>query len=122
MKRLAAFALLFVLLAAIFAAPADAKRKRKRAKKKAAPEQIVVSDGDGDSDTAPSAGDAAAARTRRAGREKVFDFTGLSIEGKLRTPQLLYFLGRARQELERASLEQRTFIPEMVRSVDAEGL
>ena len=52
------------------------------------------------------------------GKPKVFDFTGLDISGRLRTPQLLYFLDRATEELERASLERRSYIPEMVRSVD----
>jgi hypothetical protein len=52
------------------------------------------------------------------GKPKVFDFTGLDISGRLRTPQLLYVLDRATEELERASLERRSFIPEMVRSVD----
>ena len=54
----------------------------------------------------------------KGGKPKVFDFTGLDISGRLRTPQLLYFLDRATEELERASLERRSFIPEMVRSVD----
>jgi hypothetical protein len=56
------------------------------------------------------------------GKAKVFDFTGLDISGRLRTPQLLYFLDRANEELERASLERRSFIPEMVRSVDEGNL
>ncbi len=53
---------------------------------------------------------------------KVFDFTGLDVAGQLRTPQLLYFLDRANEELARASLERRSFIPEMVRSIDEEAL
>jgi hypothetical protein len=57
----------------------------------------------------------------KGGKPKVFDFTGLDINGRLRTPQLLYFLERANEELERASLERRSFIPEMVRSLD-EGM
>jgi hypothetical protein len=40
----------------------------------------------------------------------------------LRTPQLLYFLERANEELERASLEKRSFIPHMVRTVEEEAL
>ena len=59
---------------------------------------------------------------RRGGKEKLFDFTGLELSGSMRMPQLLYFLERAQQELERASLKRRSFIPEMVRSIDEDAL
>ena len=57
-------------------------------------------------------------------KEKVknFDFNALDLNGRMRTPQLLYFLERANEELERASLEKRSFIPHMVRSVEEEKL
>lgn len=58
------------------------------------------------------------------GKEKIknFDFNGLDLNGRMRTPQLLYFLERANEELERASLEKRSFIPHMVKSVEEESL
>jgi hypothetical protein len=55
-------------------------------------------------------------------KTKNFDFNALDLNGRMRTPQLLYFLERANEELERASLEKRSFIPHMVRSVEEERL
>jgi hypothetical protein len=65
------------------------------------------------------------AQPRGAGDQpatKVFDFTGIDLVGRLRSPQLLYFLDRAAEELELASLHRRSFLPEMARSIDEEGL
>jgi hypothetical protein len=68
--------------------------------------------------------DATAARPsdKKPPKEKTFDFNNLKLNGQLRTPQLLYFLERANEELERASLEKRSFIPHIVRSVEEEAL
>lgn len=55
-------------------------------------------------------------------KEQKIVFDGLDLDGQMRTPQLLYFLDRANEELKRASLERRSFVPEMVRSIDEEAL
>jgi hypothetical protein len=60
--------------------------------------------------------------TGKKDKVKNFDFNALDLNGRMRTPQLLYFLERANEELERASLEKRSFIPHMVRSVEEEKL
>lgn len=55
-------------------------------------------------------------------KEQNFNFDGLGLNGRSRSPQLLYFLERANEELERASLEKRSFIPTMVKTVEEEQL
>jgi hypothetical protein len=70
----------------------------------------------------PKAADKAVSSKPKEPKEKTFDFNNLQLNGQLRTPQLLYFLERANEELERASLEKRSFIPHMVRSVEEEAL
>jgi hypothetical protein len=71
----------------------------------------------------PERGDKADKATeKKTGKVQSFDFNGMDLSGKNRTPQLLYFLERANEELERASLEKRSFIPHMVRSVEEEQL
>lgn len=61
-------------------------------------------------------------KNKAGGKDQNFDFTGLSLSGSVRTPQLLYFLDRASEELKRASLERRSFVPEMILSISEEGL
>jgi len=78
---------------------------------------------DADGSEAPAPVPAAASDGEgKGGKGKVFDFTGLDISGRLRAPQLLYFLERANEELERASLERRSFIPEMMRTLEEDEL
>jgi hypothetical protein len=74
-------------------------------------------------DPGGKAGDGKAGDGKGENKPKpTLDFTGINFQGTLHTPQLLYFLDRASEELERASLERRSFIPEMVKSVDEDDL
>ena len=68
------------------------------------------------------AGGGTAAAAPGGKKLKTFDFTAMGIEGKVLTPQLLYLLGRIKVELEKSSLASRSFISELVRSVDEGGL
>ncbi len=52
----------------------------------------------------------------------VIDMGEMEIGAKNRKVMLMTFLERAREELERASLEKRSFIPELIKTVDAETL
>lgn len=66
----------------------------------------------------PAAGNAdAGADVRKEGDTeiKTVEFTGLDIEGQLKTPQMLYFLNRLRAEFERPRLPHRSFMPELQR-------
>ena len=98
-RWLRGLAVALVLIALALPATADAQRKKRKRGRR-------------DKDAAGKV------HAKKKGRTKVFDFTGLELGGRLRTPQLLYFLDRAEQELDRAALEKRSFIPEMTRSLE----
>jgi hypothetical protein len=51
---------------------------------------------------------------------KVLEFSGLDIEGQLKTPQMLYFLRRLRAEFGRPKLPHRSFLPELDQSTKEE--
>jgi hypothetical protein len=51
---------------------------------------------------------------------KVMQFSGLDIEGRLKSPQLLYFVSRVHAEFDRPKLPHRSFMPELERSTAEE--
>jgi len=79
-----------------------------------------VAEKSGDDATKPAA--AGKKKQPAPPKEQTFDFNALDLNGRNRTPQLLYFLERANEELERATLEKRSFIPDMVRTMEEENL
>lgn len=75
---------------------------------------------------APETGDAdvdARSREVNEGGEKVkvIEFSGFDVNGRLKSPQLLYFLNRVRAEFDRPRLPHRSFVPEMERSTKTDG-
>jgi hypothetical protein len=64
------------------------------------------------------------ANVRKEGETEVktVEFSGLDIEGQLKTPQLLYFLTRLRAEFGRPRLPHRSFMPELSRSSGEKAL
>ena len=57
----------------------------------------------------------------RGAKVKVIKFTGLDISGRLKSPQLLYFLNRLRAEFSRPRLPHRSFMPELDRSTKSKA-
>jgi len=106
------------LLAAIIALglvlPSSAEAQRRRRRRAPAPPPPVAE--------APQPAPAETPPPAPKGKMTKLDFTGLDLTGQKRTPQLLYFLERAGSELQAAFLERRSFIPEMLRSLDEERL
>ena len=115
-SRALKWGLLPTLLLCVAVLPAGAQPKKKEA-----PAAPVPTEKAAPVEAKPAAGDAKDGK-KKEGKVQKFDFTGIDLNGRMRTPQLLYFLERANEELERASLEKRSFVPHMVRSVEEEQL
>jgi hypothetical protein len=89
---------LTVTLVAFLALPAFAQKKKKDSDK-----------GDGGTTVTDA---------KTGAKTKQYTFGGLDIDGKLKTPQLLYFLNRMKSEFDTTTPDKRSFIPELKRSTD----
>jgi hypothetical protein len=69
---------------------------------------------------APEAGETVA--PTKTAKTKVYTFGAMDVEGKLKTPQLLYFLNRVKLELEMSAPDHRSFMKELERTVDDPSL
>ena len=62
-------------------------------------------------------------RRPRAGEDKrPYSFGAMDVEGKLKTPQLLYFLNRVKLELDMSAPDKRSFMKELQQSADDKNL
>ena len=91
------------------------KRVRKRKRKKRARQERKPT-------SAPLGSGVDSEEVEEGGGEKVkvFRFTGLDVSGRLRSPQMLYFMNRVRAEFNRPRLPHRSFIPELKKSAEGE--
>jgi hypothetical protein len=55
-------------------------------------------------------------------KTKTYTFGAMDVEGKLKTPQLLYFLNRVKLELDMSAPDKRSFMKELARSADDKSL
>jgi hypothetical protein len=55
-------------------------------------------------------------------RTKTYTFGAMDVEGKLKTPQLLYFLNRVKLELDMSAPDKRSFMKELAGSADDKNL
>lgn len=92
--------------------PVHAQGRSEAAAPESGDDEEDAEDGDADADVVEEGGS----------KVKVFRFTGLDISGRLKSPQLLYFLNRLRAEFDRPKLPHRSFMPELVRSTKAKSM
>jgi hypothetical protein len=101
------------------AKPAKHKPRKKRARAKPEQQEKPAQERQEKGPTAIAAAQAAASATNaqivKEGDTsvKVMSFEGLGIEGRLKSPQLVYFVQRVQAEFARPVLPHRSFMPEL---------
>jgi hypothetical protein len=85
---------------------------------KASTERAATAD-KADGETTAPAGKTADGKTIKT---KTYTFGAMDVEGKLKTPQLLYFLNRVKLELDMSAPDKRSFMKELVKSADDKSL
>ena len=136
---LAALALVLALALAIDGRAQAKPAKRHAAAHKPAPTQAQersvappppVADSEGTSPGGQTGGDSSddakpAADAKGGGKNvktKTYTFGAMDVEGKLKTPQLLYFLNRVKLELDMSAPDKRSFMKELGQSADDKSL
>jgi hypothetical protein len=103
-------------------APAHAQERTVAPPPPPAAESESSSEGGGEaaSDDAKPAGEAKAGGKNM--KTKTYTFGAMDVEGKLKTPQLLYFLNRVKLELDMSAPDKRSFMKELNQSADDKSL
>jgi hypothetical protein len=126
MKRVVGVVSLSLLLSSSLA---GAKSRAARPAPPSAPAATTVAERSAKVDKpAPRAGDDDGATTTsktsdgKTIKTKTYTFGAMDVEGKLKTPQLLYFLNRVKLELDMSAPDKRSFMKELVKSADDKSL
>lgn len=114
--------LIALLLSSPALAVAKGKQRAARAPAPAPVERAAKTErppADKDDGEAPSSAKTADGKTIKT---KTYTFGAMDVEGKLKTPQLLYFLNRVKLELDMSAPDKRSFMKELARSADDKSL
>ncbi|HEX3698539.1 MAG TPA: hypothetical protein VH374_24415 [Polyangia bacterium] len=101
------------------AVPERSAADKSDAKSAAAGKSAAVTTLDADSDGSAASTTTAGGKTLKT---KTYTFGAMDVEGKLKTPQLLYFLDRVKLELDMSAPDKRSFIKELEKSADDSSL
>ena len=99
-------------------APAPAAQATQAKERTPTPAPAPAADSD-------AAGDETATKPAAGGgkvKTKAYTFGAMDVEGKLKTPQLLYFLNRVKLELDMSAPDKRSFMKELQQSADDKNL
>ena len=86
-----------------------------------APDTTASPDSSGAADTSEGTAAPATASGTKI-KTKTYTFGAMDVEGKLKTPQLLYFLNRVKLELDMSAPDKRSFMKELAQSADDKNL
>ena len=87
-----------------------------------APSGVPSTEGDAPSPSTGAEGPNASETAPTADKVTRYSFTGLDIDGELRTPALLQFLARIAGEFETLGIPHRSFMPELRATVGEDAL
>jgi hypothetical protein len=81
----------------------------------------AIASSDGEAADAQAEGDSKPGANVKI-KTKTYTFGAMDVEGKLKTPQLLYFLNRVKLELDMSAPDKRSFMKELAQSADDKSL
>lgn len=77
---------------------------------------------DASTSNAESSSDEKSEGGTKAAKTRTYTFGAMDVEGKMKTPQLLYFLNRVKLELEMSAPDKKSFMPELEQSAHDSSL